>query len=56
MEKDKKKFFEKLNKNVTSYLISFISYSEFKDLMLISHNFVDNIRHYIKYEVVFILT
>jgi hypothetical protein len=51
MEINQKSFFQKISKNLTCYLISFISYQELKELMLINNNFIEIIRYYIKYEI-----
>jgi hypothetical protein len=50
MEQDRK-FFQKLSKNLSTYLISFINYHDFKELMLVNNTFVENIRWYIKHEI-----
>jgi hypothetical protein len=47
MEKERK-YFQKVSRNLTCYLISFISYNDFKELMLVNHTFVESIRFYIK--------
>jgi hypothetical protein len=51
MEINQKTYFQKISKNLTCYLISFISYQELKELMLINNNFIEIIRYYIKYEI-----
>jgi hypothetical protein len=45
------KFFQKLSKNVFSYLLQFSSYSEYPRFMMVNKFFVANIEYFLKYKV-----
>jgi hypothetical protein len=51
MEFNKKRFFQKISKNLFCYVIEFINFHEYKELMLVSSRFVEVVRYFIQNEI-----